>query len=98
MGSSFALAMWAVSNSQGSRTSSSVNSSPCSSFVFTSSGVISYSMKAVAAMSWLTRLPHPLRLPLLHEGMNSLLCVGGLHQLFQVKFLGARQAFVEVHR
>src|ERR1700738_5341204 len=95
MGISFAPAMCAVSNSQGSRTSTRVNSSPASSLPFTSSGVISYSIWSRGPAIHLP--PRPLGLALLQERLDSLLCVAGLHQFFPINLLRPRQPLVEVH-
>src|ERR1700686_5646136 len=95
MGISFAPSSCAVSNSHGSRTSSRVNSSPASSLSFTSSGLISYSIWSRCPTTHL--LPRPLGLALLHERLDSLLCVPGLHQFFQIDFLRPRQSLVGVH-
>src|SRR6202049_2791984 len=95
MGISFAPSMCAVSNSQGSRTSTRVNSSPASSLSFTSSGVISYSIWSRGPARDL--LPRPLGLALLEERLDSLLCVPGLHQFFQINLLRPRQPLIEVH-
>src|ERR1051326_3820367 len=39
----------------------------------------------------------PLRLAFLHKGVDAFFHVFGLHQLFQVNFLGADHAFIEVN-
>src|SRR5579872_1196091 len=98
MGISFAPSIRAVSNSQGSRTSRSVKDSPSSSLLFTSSGVISYSIIGCCRKRFCSLLPRPLRLPLLHKRPNAFVGVCGLHQLVEINSLGASQALIEVHR
>src|ERR1700731_4911790 len=94
MGISFAPSIWAVSNSQGSRTSSKVKRSLASSLRLTSSGVISYSIDRGCEKL----PPSPLRFALVHEGADSLVCIFGLQEFVQINPFRAGQSLVEMHR
>src|SRR5271165_3114034 len=89
-------AMRAASNSHGSRTSSTTNSSPESCSDFSSATEISYSTLLMPFRGGL--FTRPLRPAPLGVRLNSLFRVRCLHQLIQVDLLGPRQPLVEVNR